>query len=358
MRRFLAFVVAAVVAFSGFGALKWLSTEYDFGTFREKDGLRHGAVSFVNTGTEPTVINSVRTSCGCTAARWPEGEIAPGDTATVRFSYNPAGRPGRFEKTVRIYTGEGNNLTTIRIFGNVIPDSATLAATYPYSAGPLHVSARSVMLGQLDYGKPRSGFIYVFNAGHSPLRLSWGKLPEPITSGMSSDTVPPGNSAGLGLYYNSRAETELGPHQYNLTLMASDGVRSYEMPVELTVNLIPVVNITAEEAAEGARLDIREKIDCIGTVRAGRATGFRFELSNGGNSPLVISRVYSRDQNIRLKKYPRTVRPGAKATIEGSYTPSESDASGAFSKQITILSNDPVHPVENVRVTGIADSHK
>lgn len=356
MRRCLAFYVTAGMALSGCAAVNWLSKEYDFGTFKEKDGLRHGAVSFVNTGTEPTVINSVRTSCGCTDARWPEGEIAPGDTATVRFSYNPAGRPGRFEKTVRIYIGEANDLTAIRIFGNVIPDSATLAATYPYSAGPLHVSARSVMLGQLDYGKPRSGFIYVFNAGESPLRLSWGRLPEPVTSGMSGDTVHPGSSAALGLYYNSRAETELGPHQYNLTLTASDGARSYEIPVELTVNLIPVVNLTAEEVAEGARLDIRENIDCLGTVRAGRAAKFRFELSNGGNSPLIINRVYSRDPNIRLKKYPRTIRPGAKAAIEGSYTPAANDTSGAFSKQITILSNDPIHPVENVRVTGIADS--
>ena len=94
------------VAFSGYSreGIEWLSTSYDFGTFKEAEGPQTGCVRMVNHGPDETVINRVKSTCGCTVAEYTDGIIAVGDTAEVRFTYDPAGRPGRFSKSIKVYT--------------------------------------------------------------------------------------------------------------------------------------------------------------------------------------------------------------------------------------------------------------
>ncbi len=353
MKAILTTIIAGAVALGATADIAWLNSEYDFGTIREDAGPAHGHLSFVNTGTEPTLINNVKTSCGCTAARWPEGEIMPGDTAVIRFSYNPAGRPGRFEKTIRVSTGTDNKTDVLTIRGNVIGDSATLARMYPYGTGPLRMTETDIQLGNLDYGTPRNKFIYAYNTSEYPIVLSWNKLPKPITVGLSSDTIKPGETASLGIYYNSRDENEMGAHLYNLELNVSAHRMTYLIPLKVNVNLIPVVKLSAKQAADAGRISFEPSIAYAGEIKPGKTVKFKFKVTNEGKEPLDISRVYAASSDIRLKKYPRSIRPGASATIEGSFTPRKDANQGAFSHKITVLSSDPIHPVENVRLSGI-----
>lgn len=125
--------------------IEWTSKEYDFGSFKEAEGPRTAKLTFVNKGKKPTFINHVRTSCGCTAASFTKKIIEPGETGSVSVTYNPTGRPGRFRKSVRVYTGDDNELTTLKIFGTVIGAPASLEAHFPESIGPMRLENRIVM---------------------------------------------------------------------------------------------------------------------------------------------------------------------------------------------------------------------
>ena len=50
------------VAFSGYSreGIEWLSTSYDFGTFKEAEGPQTGCVRMVNHGPEETIINRLQ----------------------------------------------------------------------------------------------------------------------------------------------------------------------------------------------------------------------------------------------------------------------------------------------------------
>lgn len=100
------------------GAVEWLQgTEHDFG-----DIPRHRPVrwefTFKNIGQEPVVIETVRTSCGCTAADWPEEPIAPGETSKIAIEYD-AYNPGNFSKKIKVFFFQQRKAETLRITGNV-----------------------------------------------------------------------------------------------------------------------------------------------------------------------------------------------------------------------------------------------
>lgn len=99
-------------------------TLHDFGKFNEQDGTVTYSFKFTNTGNAPLVINRVHASCGCTTPNWTREPILPGRSGTITASFNPAGRPGAFLKTISVFTNVGPNASTLSIKGDVTPRPA------------------------------------------------------------------------------------------------------------------------------------------------------------------------------------------------------------------------------------------
>ncbi len=110
MKRFLVFVI--IIIFSVMRAfpevrLTLLSDEIDMGSF-EATEIREGSVTIRNDGDSPLLILKVTSDCGCTVPSYPEEEILPGDTASIKVRFNGKGRePGIFKKVVRISSLSG-----------------------------------------------------------------------------------------------------------------------------------------------------------------------------------------------------------------------------------------------------------
>lgn len=76
-----------------------------------------------NTGKSGLIIRKTKTSCGCTAVTLGENTIAPGQSTTIRVSFNSAGKLGRQYKTVTVITNDPENPETqINITGDILPD--------------------------------------------------------------------------------------------------------------------------------------------------------------------------------------------------------------------------------------------
>lgn len=91
-------------------------TSYDFGTIKEADGKVSHTFQIKNQGDNPLVITRVIASCGCTTPEWTKEPIAPGKTGDIKVTYDPAGRPGPFTKTISVYSNgkTGSFVLTIR----------------------------------------------------------------------------------------------------------------------------------------------------------------------------------------------------------------------------------------------------
>lgn len=78
-------------------------TDHNFGVFDIYHALQSCYFKFTNTGDEDLVISDVVPSCNCTVPEYPKYPIAPGESDSIKVSYNGMSRrPGVFRKIVTI----------------------------------------------------------------------------------------------------------------------------------------------------------------------------------------------------------------------------------------------------------------
>ncbi len=104
--RFILLLVVATIMFGAAlpkpKAVEWINgKDYDYGSI--EFGSVHGTVfTFRNISKDTIVLQTVRTTCGCTAAKWPEQPIPPGATGDIKIEY-AADRSGGFKKKIKVF---------------------------------------------------------------------------------------------------------------------------------------------------------------------------------------------------------------------------------------------------------------
>jgi hypothetical protein len=91
--------------------------EHDFGALPAGRPRTH-VFRFVNQTSAPLTVETVRTTCGCTAARYTETPVAPGETGEITLEYD-ALKSGYFEKKARVFFYERKKSETLTIRGSV-----------------------------------------------------------------------------------------------------------------------------------------------------------------------------------------------------------------------------------------------
>lgn len=102
--------------------ISFVEKSHDFGTIKEANGPVSYEFEFKNVGNEPLVILSATASCGCTRPEYPEKPINPGEKGKIKVTYNPVGRPGEFDRKVKIRTNDSSRRPILKITGVVIPE--------------------------------------------------------------------------------------------------------------------------------------------------------------------------------------------------------------------------------------------
>lgn len=207
-------------ALAAWADVELLQPEYDFGVMKEAAGPQTGRSYVVNKGTNPVVISQVRPSCGCTGADYQDGPIAPGDTAWITYTYDPAGRPGRFEKTVRVIMKSSDDSTQtklIRIKGTVLGKPESLAKYYPIELGSVRLTEQKILFGNLRMGGARHFFVKAYNQSTDTIYPKATCPDKAMDVTALPEAVGPGDIATVSLYLNTRYIQKPGPVNYQIT---------------------------------------------------------------------------------------------------------------------------------------------
>lgn len=92
----------------------------DFGDITQGDKVEH-TFQLTNSGSAPLVISNVAVTCGCTATSWPKEPIAPGKSSEIKVSFNSAGKMGKQNSIVRIYSNASEPIEKVSLISNVLP---------------------------------------------------------------------------------------------------------------------------------------------------------------------------------------------------------------------------------------------
>ncbi|MEB2779901.1 DUF1573 domain-containing protein [Algoriphagus sp. C2-6-M1] len=92
----------------------------DFGDITQGDKVEHTFL-LTNTGSAPLIISNVAATCGCTVPSWPKDPIAPGKSSEIKVSFNSAGKMGKQNSVVRIYSNASEPIEKVSLISNVLP---------------------------------------------------------------------------------------------------------------------------------------------------------------------------------------------------------------------------------------------
>jgi hypothetical protein len=98
--------------------IKFKTDTIDYGTIEKgSDGVR--IFEFTNTGDAPLIITDVKSTCGCTIPKKPDGPIMPGDNGKIEVKYD-TNRVNPIRKTITVTSNAETPTVALKIKGEVI----------------------------------------------------------------------------------------------------------------------------------------------------------------------------------------------------------------------------------------------
>lgn len=334
--------------------VRWLEHDYNFGLMLEEEGPKTGHLSFVNEGNSPVTMVRVRPSCGCTSATYDEDPVAPGDTATIVFTYDPEGRPGRFEKSIRVTFADDSH-ARLGIRGNVLGTDSSLRTFYPIEVGTLRLTEDVVLADKVRFGAVINRFITGYNASTDTIRPQLSAISNGLTIVPSTEVVAPGDLVTYAIAYDSRATEITGPVALSFEVAENDRPEAQRHTVTFRAENIPDIgrygndiNVVPLIYLAPSPLDLGELIG----KQAAKPQRRTVAVTNEGKSVLRVTRVYSDSPAVKAVKLPGDIAPGHTSKIEIEVDPRRLD-DGPFRIELKVVSSDPIHPIQTLNITGI-----
>jgi len=98
--------------------IKFKTDTIDYGTIEKgSDGVR--VFEFTNTGDAPLIITDVKSTCGCTIPKKPDGPIMPGETGNIEVKYD-TNRVNPIRKTITVTSNADTPTVALKIKGEVV----------------------------------------------------------------------------------------------------------------------------------------------------------------------------------------------------------------------------------------------
>ena len=332
--------------------IRWIEKNHDFGLMKEILGPQTGVSRFVNTGPEPISVIDARPSCGCTGVEFPETETAPGDTLSIAYTYDPAGRPGRFEKSIKVWLSDGTEHVII-IRGNVLGAPESLDLFYPVKAGPLRLSESVIMGGNVTDTHTPGYFIKAYNQTTDTITPVATSESSALRIECSQQKLGPGDLATFVVYFKAGALGEYGPVEIPITFRA-DCTRPEAggVTVPLRATVLPAAKpLSGKELRAAPRcFPAPDPVD-LGIIGRDEAQPVGFAVLNDGGSPLKIKKIYSERVAVKCSRLPKEIKPGKSVRISLELDTRDLP-SGPFRIPVKIISDDPVTPVKEIAVAG------
>ncbi len=207
---------------------------YDLGTLSEADAPVSRTFILYNISKRPVQISRVRTTCGCTVARFDTVSIAPGGATRVTLTYNPKNRPGTIDVDGFVYLA-GNDkqpMTRLSLYGEVV--DSDVWSHLPYTMGALRIKHSKVGLTELPTNGKPSIRIPCANSGNAPLSLSSRLLPPYASFRTEPQVIAPNEEADIIITVDvAKIPKREGPQTFSVLIEGLNG-----RPSERTLHVV------------------------------------------------------------------------------------------------------------------------
>jgi len=317
-------------------------TEHDFGKINEDGGRVSTVFTFKNEGMAPLILSNVRASCGCTTPTWTKEPIEPGQTGTITVTYNPNGRPGRFQKTVTITSNASEATKKVFIKGEVLPKQVKPSSKMTVQVGDLRMKTKTLDLGKVRKGEMVQGELEytTMTPEEHHVELLTTSSDQFLISQVTLEQVKTEEIGKFIFVVDTKKAKFLGPLKATAYVMI-DGKKELSEDYKLTITADieeDFAQLTQEELMQAPILETAADIE-LGSIPAGKTLKGQIAVKNIGVNTLQIHRVYSADEAVTFKPC-KTVKSGKKGVINVEIN-TQDKKPGRYTREILIITNDP-----------------
>lgn len=348
MKKILLTVFALVMAFFGFAQpkIQFDQTTYDFGQIHEENGKVTARFNFTNVGTEDLILKSVRPGCGCTAANYTKTAVAPGQRGFIDATYNPANRPGGFNKNIKVTTNEPEmnveKPTPHMIFikGNVTPKpkSAFEKEGYTIGNGIVRIKNNSANLEVLNTEQHLDTF-QVKNFGLKSVTINLNDNGFVTEASRSFGPEIKGGEEGIiVLKYDASKRNDFGTLKDAVTFTTNDSLEP-KKEIYYQVNIKEDFSkLSAGKLKKAPVINLSKTFIDFGKVKQNTSSTETITIKNDGKSDLIIRKIDS-NSSIKVDCPKMTIKKGESTEMNVTYYSKRNK--GKQTQSITLITNDP-----------------
>ena len=335
-------------------AVRFDSLTADFGHINETDGVVSRSFTAVNEGSESVTIKEIVSTCDCTSTHQRAATLAPGESLSFEVMFDPKNRPGRFERTLFVMVSDSDIPIELTITGRVIPRERTPEEIYPYHmGGGLRLDTTFASFTYIEHGKEYAMQIAYINTLGKSLTLRFVPSLESGVLSIEHPTIIEPHAVGditfrYSLPLNSRRYGQLDDRLW----VEVDGERSRLMVTSYGVavdNFDLIDDILSPRAVYSKKNikfgDVNHSSSCITQT---------FELRNEGGAPLYVRSVECESDAVKCSlRGGKRVAEGKSLRLKLRLRPRKIDAAGNFISRLRIVTNDPMTPLQVIRLTAV-----
>lgn len=335
-------------------ALMFDSEKWNFGKIAEDGGKVEHTFTFTNTSSKPVVIIDVTTSCGCTTPSYSRKPIMSGQKGEIVVSIDPMNRPGHFSKVASVLTSASEQVINLSIEGTIEPRVKTIEEQYPFDIGEgVRLSSNFHAFAYIGRGENLEQTIGWINTSKSDVKINFI---EEQGSGLFRleypKVLPAGERGELKLVYSVPAASDKYGTMSDVYAIEVNGKKS---KTSFSTHSIAVDKFdSANDDISAPMAELSKKFIKFGDLKYGRkASDTSVTLANNGEKDLIIRAVEWQGEALECSlKAGDKIRKGHKVTLNLTLDTSKCDY-GVWVDRIKIITNDPAHPMQTMRITAI-----
>ncbi len=293
---------------------------HDFGTVEQGDQVNR-LFKFTNQGTRDLRIESVKTSCGCTAAVISSEVIPPGQEGTISATFDTSRFFGERVKTISVHSNDPlQPVTTLTFQGAIAVEVA--------------VEPAQLYLGRVRRGTNATHTIELLHDADKPIEITDATVANPFVS-LRSENLEKNGKKGKKLFVTLRKDAPLGRVSTDIT-------------VTTTSQKHPTLSIPVFGHIEGDLLVQPPQVS-FGVVQKGNTKQHDISIKSRAPKPVRVVRTQSSTPTVIAEM--ETVKEGEEYHLALKVNPE--GAPGQIRGEVQVFTDHPVEKVLAIPVYGM-----
>ncbi len=293
---------------------------HDFGTVEQGDQVNR-LFKFTNQGTRDLRIESVKTSCGCTAAVISSEVIPPGQEGTISATFDTSRFFGERVKTISVHSNDPlQPVTTLTLPGAIAVEVA--------------VEPAQLYLGRVRRGANATHTVELLHDANKPIAITAATVASPLVS-LRSEDIEKNGKKGKKLFVTLRKDAPLGRVSTDIT-------------VTTTSQKHPTLSIPVFGHIEGDLLVQPPQVS-FGVVRKGDTKQHTISIKSRAPKPVRVVRTQSSTPTVIAEM--ATVKDGEEYHLTLKVNPE--GVPGQIRGEVQVFTDHPVEKVLSIPVYGM-----